>query len=308
MRSLYWQKKVAARAVIEAPAPVGERGLEEGCLARRSGGRRTPAITPNWRSPMTLCKRILAGLVLLLGTIGLLLSVAGGIGIWVVKGPVTERATKLVGRADAALDVAERNLTEAKASLDRAAERLESIKEEQRQLAQQPQRGGAVRRLLAQQFAPQFDNARETLHIVAEAAVVFNSILEDVGNFSLLSASGLDTDRLAEINNRLGDVAPAAWELSRLFGGPDPGSDSEAEERQLSRIEQALQTARGMVVEYESQVTQVRQRTAELKSRTLPWITPAAALLSFVCFWIALSQVSLLAHAWSWWKGPGHSG
>jgi hypothetical protein len=257
---------------------------------------------------MKFLKRILAALVFLLATVGLLLSLAGGVGIWVVKGPVTERATKLVGRADAALDVAERNLREVKESLDRAAERLEALKEEQRQLAGQPQRGDAIRRLLAQQFAPQFDNAHETLHTVAEAAVVVNSILEDVGNFPLLATSGLDTDRLADINERLGQVGPAAWELSRLFGGPDPGSESKEAERQLSRIEQALQAARGMVAEYESQVTQVRQRIAELKSRTLPWITPAAALISFVCFWIALSQLSLISHALSWWKRAGHSG
>jgi hypothetical protein len=25
-----------------------------------------------------------------------------------------------------------------------------------------------------------------------------------------------------------------------------------------------------------------------------------------VCFWIALSQVSLLSHAWSWWRHAGH--
>jgi hypothetical protein len=25
-------------------------------------------------------------------------------------------------------------------------------------------------------------------------------------------------------------------------------------------------------------------------------------VVSLVCFWIALSQLSLLFHAWSWWK------
>jgi len=45
------------------------------------------------------------------------------------------------------------------------------------------------------------------------------------------------------------------------------------------------------------QLAQVRQRAEALKSRALPWITPAALLI-----WIALSQVSVLFHAWSWWK------
>jgi hypothetical protein len=257
---------------------------------------------------MKLCKRILAGLVFLLATVGLLLSLAGGIGVWIVKVPVTERATNLYGRADAKLDVVERSLRDVRERLDGAADRLEALKEEQRQLASEPQRGAAVRRLLVQQFVPEFDNAHETLHTVAEAAVVVNSILEDVGNFPLLATSGFDTGRLEKINQRLGQVGPAAWELSQLFGGPNPGADSKAAERELTKIEQGLQTTREMVADYESQVAQVRQRMAELKSRTLPWITPAATLISFVCFWIALSQVSVMSHAWSWWKRAGQTG
>jgi len=38
---------------------------------------------------MKVCKRILAGRTLLLGTVMLLLSLAGGVGVWVVKEPAT---------------------------------------------------------------------------------------------------------------------------------------------------------------------------------------------------------------------------
>ena len=45
------------------------------------------------------------------------------------------------------------------------------------------------------------------------------------------------------------------------------------------------------------QLAQVRQGAEALKSRTLPWITPAALFI-----WIALSQISVLFHVRSWWK------
>jgi hypothetical protein len=254
--------------------------------------------------PVNVCKRILAGLALLLSAAMLLLSLAGGVGVWVVKGPVTAKATRVFGRIDAALDVAEQNLDQVKASLARAAERLDSAREEQRKLAQRPPPRSTLQRLVARKvlprIAPDLGNAHEKLHAVAEAAVVVNSVLEDVGNFPLLSVPGLDLDRLAEMNSRLADVGPAAWELSRLLG--EPGPDSDAAGAQLSRIERALQTMRGLIAEYEPRLTEVRQRTQALKSRTLPWVTPAAVLISVVCAWIALSQVSLLSHAWSWWK------
>lgn len=252
---------------------------------------------------MRVCRRALAGLALLLGAAVLLLSLAAGVGVWVIKPTVSSKATFVFGRVDAALDVADQGLEHVKTSLARAAERLDTVREEQKQLAQKPQRGDATRRFLArtvqQQVAPEIGNAHEKLHAVAEAAVVVNSVLEDVGNFPFLAATGLDMDRLTELNGNLTRVESSAWELLRLLGEPEAGSDAE---NRLSQVESALRKMRGLIAEYEPQLAQVRQRTEALKSHTLPWITPAAALVSVACFWVALSQISLLAHAWSWWK------
>jgi hypothetical protein len=260
---------------------------------------------------MKVGKRILAGLALLLGTAGLLLSLAAGVGVWIVKQPVTARAAHVFERVEAALDLADQGLDHANTSLARAAERLTSAKEEQRKLAQEPQRSGPLSRLLArtvqQKIAPEIGDAHETLHSVAEAAVLVNSVLEDIGSFPLLSVSGLDLGRLAELNSRLSEVGPAAWELSRLLAERGPNADSDSASSQVSRIEQTLATVRGSIAEYASQVTQVRQQTQVLKSRTLPWITPASVVVSLVCLWIALSQVSVLAHARSWWTHSGQN-
>jgi len=147
---------------------------------------------------MTACKRLVAGLTLLLAAVGFLLGLAGGIGVWIVKQPATERTAHIFGRIEAAFDLAERGLDQVQTSLDRAAERLETVKEEQRKLAQEPRQTNTLGRLLArtvqQRVMPEVDNAHETLHSVAEAAVVINSVLEDVGSFPFVSASGLDLE------------------------------------------------------------------------------------------------------------------
>jgi hypothetical protein len=256
---------------------------------------------------MNVCKRALAGLALLLSAAGLLLGLGGGVGVWVVKGPATAKATWAFERINGALEVADQSLGQVQASLARAAERLEGVREEQKRLTQGPRTGNPLRRVLArtvqQQITPDVSAAHEKLHTVAEAAVVVNSVLEDLGSFTPLSAAGLDLGRLTELNGRLAEVGPAAWELSRLLGEPETSSaDASA---QLSRVDQALGTMRRSVADYELQLAQVRQRTEALRSRVLTWVTPAAALVSFACFWVALSQVSLLSHAWSWWKCSG---
>ena len=150
-------------------------------------------------------------------------------------------------------------------------------------------------RTVQRSLAPELSDAHKDLHAVAEAAVVVNSVLEDVGNLPFLSETGLDMDRLAEINSRIARVGPAAWEMSQLLGEADPKADA-----QMSLVEQLLTRLRELVADYQNQVKQVRRRTTALKAKVFAWITPAAVLVSSVGFWIALSQVCILSRAWSW--------
>jgi hypothetical protein len=255
---------------------------------------------------MIIWRRILAALTFLLSAAMLLTSLMGGVGVWIVKGPAATKATRVFERIDAALDGGEQNLDQVKSSLARAAERLDNAREEQKKLAEAPA-NSTLRRTLVRTvqrgIAPELGNAQDKLHAIAEAAVVVNSVPEDLGNFPFVAVAGLDRDSLTRMNDQLSNAGPAAWELSRLLGEREPDSDVAAQE---SRIERSLQTMRGLVAEFEPRLTDVRRRTAELKSKTLRWITPAAALISAVCFWIALSQVSLVSHAWSWWKRSDH--
>jgi hypothetical protein len=247
---------------------------------------------------MNVCKRILGILALLLGAAGLLLSLAVGIGAWVVKEPVTARATHISERVDAASTWRSKKLDHAQTSFTRAAERLESVKKERRQVPRESQRGDftrmAMARTVQRTLAPELNNAHKDLHTVAEAAVVVNSMLDDVGNLPFLSETGLDMDRVAEINSRIANVGPAACELSRLLGEADPEADA-----QMSQVEQFLTRLRELVLDYQDQVNQVRQRTMALKAKVLAWITPAAILVSSVNFCIALSQLCILPRAWS---------
>jgi hypothetical protein len=256
---------------------------------------------------MLVAQRVLAALALLLGTAGLILSLTGAVGVWLAREPVTARATRIFERIETALDSAERHLEQARASLTRAAERLDSARQEQRKISQEPQPSSKLRKGLArtvqQRLSPEIGEAAEKLHTVTEAAVVVNSVLEVVGNIPFLSESGLDMDGLTRVTKRVADMGPAASELSRLLGDP-PEANADA---QFNRIDVALQNVQGELAEYEQRVGQARQRTEQLKGRTLAGITFGVVLLSAVCFWIALSQVSVLFHAWSWWKDRRHA-
>lgn len=252
---------------------------------------------------MNFFKRAMAAFVLFLGAAGVILSIAVGIGIWLVKEPVTERLTHVFARIVDAVKMADQALGQVNTSLANAAQRLENVNEEQRKLAKEPKKDNAIGRLLArtvqQTIAPEFGGAQQKLQTIAEAAVVVNSVLEDLGNFPFLAAKGLDTDRLKNISALLSDVSPAAWELSRLLG--DPESDAEASS-QLSRVDRALKTLQGALAEYQPQLQRIRQRTEDLKARALWGVSVAPATISLGSIWIALAQFSLLCHGLTWGK------
>jgi hypothetical protein len=255
---------------------------------------------------MKLCKRIFAAVALLLSAAGLLICLTGAAGVWMLAGPVTDRANQLFGRIERALDIVDVGVSHAGSSLAEAAQRLDSARQEQSQIPQGAGWSNVTRRLLArtvqQSVIPDIRDANETLHKVAEAAVVINSVLEDIGSVPFLASSGLDLDRLTDLNQRLSDVGPAAWELSRLLGEPPPEGGDDTAANRLSRVEETLKTMRISVDDFGSRVMEVRERTAALKSNVQSWIRLARAILPPVFLWLALSQASVLVHAWRWLK------
>lgn len=254
---------------------------------------------------MIFIKRLFATLVFLVALVVLLLSLAGAVGIWIVKPPVTASASRVFTRVDNALGIADDGLVQVQATLAQASQRLVEAHQQQQKLSQQPQNnvlGRVLAQTVQQTIAPGVTDANQQLYTVAEAAVVVNSVLADLGEFPFLSVTGLDTERLADMNRRLADVPPAAWELSRLLGETPNEADA-----QFSRIEQALEHLRGLLADYAGQVAQIRQRTETLRVQVFTWLTPAVIGISAFCGWIALSQLSLLVHACSWWRAAGRA-
>jgi hypothetical protein len=255
---------------------------------------------------MKFLKRILAGFTLLLAAAMLVFSLAAGIGIWFVRAPVMDQATTLLGRIEAALDAAGQGLNQVKASLGRAADRLNEVTEEQRELAREPRKSDKRRQLLAQKvqqrLAPVLGDSYAKLQKIAEAAVVINSVLEDVGNLPGLQVAGLEGNQLEAINSQLAAVSSSAWALSRLLGEPASAAGHDPVDEQLSQVEQSLQKIQTLLAQYEPRLTQVRQQTATLKARALGWITPGTFGIALVCYWIAFSQAVMMSRAWCWWR------
>src|SRR5262249_46138019 len=94
--------------------------------------------------------------------------------------------------------------------------------------------------------------------------------------------------------------ATSAWKLGRLLG--EPGVTDDEEGTNLSQVEQAIQSVRQLLADFEPRLAEVRARTEAVENKANWWLANGPIIISVACAWIALSQISLLVAAWSGWR------
>jgi hypothetical protein len=256
---------------------------------------------------MGIVRRILAVVVLLVSAVVLLASLAGAAAAWPVRTRLNAEATRLANRLETLLGAVSRGADQADAVLVQAETRLGEFREAQAKADADPKESVALRLVatrLKSEYASQLGDVRENLDLAAQAAVVADSLLSNADAWPLDVGERVDAGRLREVGGRLGDAANLADELSAQLentpeGKPVPPGVSE----RASRIAEALRAVRAAVQEFAARVAQVAAREAALKPRVFFWIDAGAGVAAAVLLWVALSQISLMAHAWGWlWK------
>jgi hypothetical protein len=156
------------------------------------------------------------------------------------------------------------------------------------------------------EFASQVSDARATLTSVSQAAIVFNSLVQDFDQAPLGSIPKVDVERLQASTERLSEVGKSAQELSGLLSRPSnqeaPMTAADLASR-ATPIENTLTEVQAVAADVEAHVTDVKTRVGWIRSGAPNWITWVALAVTGVLFWVAISQVSLMCHSWRWLKG-----
>jgi hypothetical protein len=259
---------------------------------------------------MTFVRRIFGLVVLVVSAIVFVVSLVGAGAAWPVRTRLHNLTNKVSGRVEEVLAIVDRGACQARNLVGDSQSRLwefdaERAKDSPRAPNRTKMRLAAL--ALNSQFSPsQINDIRDNIALAAQAAVVADSVLENADAWPLNAGARLDPTRMQDVSDRLNQAAIMAQELSDMLPAdapPDQPLPAEAADRQ-SRIAEALQAVIDAIRDFQGQVADFIAKEKAIRPRVLFWIDAGAVIAIVALLWIALSQVSLMAHAWGWLRKP----
>src|SRR5262249_28169915 len=140
---------------------------------------------------------------------------------------------------------------------------LREVGRNSRQLGPDPKQNNPLVQLIVRQAAtdlsPKVGNVRQALGSVTEAAVVIDSVLDNLNEIPLVSVSHLDTERLQATSGQLAALADRTQELSAMLPETNDASASAVKDR-ASQIDGILIELQTVAAEYEPRVVQIQDR------------------------------------------------
>ena len=191
----------------------------------------------------------------------------------------------------------ERVLDKARVDLDRAhteAANLGTEPEKNRRIA------NGLRKLIRQQLGPNINDLGGRLATGADAATVVASLLQSLQEIPFAESGRINADKLERAENQASHLAAALQKLQATIGEDDKVA-VEPDVISASRdVKLVLQRCQTIVDDWGSDLEVIREELPRLKERILGWMTFAAITTTVLCVWVAISQISLFAHAWKW--------
>lgn len=263
------------------------------------------------RKPRRLTR--IGGLVIvILSIIVLVLNVAGIVGVWVANEPVTNTILNVLTPVEQTLDLADDLLDRISTGLDRArgvvntidliAEALGDNVEENRLIL------NLISKALGEELGPVVETTGEVVRTAEAAATTIQNGLEiaDALPFISLGDGQLETTRIARMATRVSDISTTIGELDASV----QERRSEAAEEIVSRvtgrtseISAFLDEIQAEVDGYQAQISDLQERVATLKARIPLWIDVSSIAITLLLLWLALSQISIFFHGWSFFTG-----
>jgi chromosome segregation ATPase len=256
-----------------------------------------------------MARKILAWILIVLGSLFLITSVAGIVAVWIYNEPLTEKVTAQLSDIDSQLAQAAATLKSSEVELARALRIMYSAQSALEKLSQQTSSAASlfdnIQGTLDDRLIPELKTTRTRVESARTSLESLQSMLTGVGSFIpgldlsapgkvvsdlIASTKSLDTE-IANVEAVAQQASTFVSDSSFLLGGD------------LSGTRESLQKFLTSIQEYQMKIADWRQQDADLMANAPKWIDQASIAMTILLFWFGISQFGLLLHGLNMLRG-----
>ena len=279
---------------------------------------------------MKALRRILGVLVMIAGILGLVLSLTGLVGVWVLKPTVAEYAASTIVTLNDSITTSQQVMEITGQALGATVESVDalstmlsttatSVQDTQPVLDQ-------VNAILGETLPSTLEAATTSLKSAQEAAAVLDSAIKSLDTFrTVLSAVPLIggfieqptqaynpqvalADSLGELATNLGGLPDKFTEMSANLGKADDSlvtiqASLTTMSSSVGRISQSLSEYEAMVTQSQSSMDDLKAVLTNIQDNLSTILNAVALVLTLFFLWLLAAQVVILSQGWELYQG-----
>ena len=255
-----------------------------------------------------MARKIFAWVLIILGSVFLLLSVAGIVAAWVYNTPLTDKVALQLKDIDTQLTQAQTTLDSSEKELERALRLVDSAQAALDKLKAQTNSTGnfleTIQSTLDDRLLPELKATRGRIESARTTLEQLQSLLAGVQGFLPVDLSAFDktlSDLITSANSIDSEISNVETlgkqaslfvsDSSYLLGGD------------LTDTRDSLQNFITSIKEYKTKIAGWREQVAGLIKDTPRWIDQVSIAITIFLFWFGLSQIGLILHGLSMRRG-----
>ena len=249
-----------------------------------------------------MARKVISWILIVLGGLFLVLSIAGIIAVWFYNEPLTREVDSQLSDIDRQLAVVQATLESSEKELARALRIVDATQTTLEKLTQQTNSAEGlfevIQSTLDDRLLPELKTTRDRIDSARVSLESLQSVLEGVSNFIpvvdlgvptralgdlIASAQSLDTE-IANVEALAKQASLFVSDTSYLLGGD------------LTETRENLQSFLTSIQDYQKKVIRWREQIAGLVEKAPGWIDQASIALTIFLIWFGFSQFGLLLH------------
>ena len=279
---------------------------------------------------MQVIRRVLGVLVMIAGILGLVLSLAGLISVWVVKPAVTGYVITTIQTLDTSIDTSQKAMQVTGQALGATVESVDALSTMLSTTALSVEETQPVldklNVMIGETMPSTLGSASDSLKTAQQAAEVLESAIKSLENFrAVMSATPLLgalvekpkqaynpqvplADSLGELASQLGGLPATFTEMAADLNKADDNlvtiqSNLTTMSSSVGLISKSLSEYQAMISQSQSSMENLSSMLTNIQNNLTNILNGVAIALSVFFFWLLAAQVVILSQGWELYQG-----